>query len=212
MAVVLAFAGKKYIYHLIIFFLVMITAGQLFPYLSSLWTFITNPVIAEFVFGCLIWLLYSKYQERMLKQTAFILIVGIILFLANIFYMPSTNISDSYFTLDGSFAVKRVLFWGIPSALLFFGVVLAEKKYTFKTPRWLVATGDASYSIYLVHLPFVKIFYQLWSNYPPLYSEALVIVTMILVCFCGYLFYRIIERPLLSWLNRLILPRLKQTH
>lgn len=206
---VLLYAGnKKYITYLIFYFLVIIAAGQVISYRTSLWTFMTNPIIIEFLLGCMVWVLYTKYVHFFIKRPFWILVTGAIVFFANIFYIPA-GMSEAYLTLNGYLSLKRALFWGVPSSLLLLGVILAEKKYNPKIPGWIVSIGDASYSIYLFHLPFIKILFAIWAVFPVLFSHTLVIFTVGFVLIIGYLVYRYFERPLLSYLNNLIMSKIK---
>ena len=45
---------------------------------------------------------------------------------------------------------ERVLWWGIPAALIVLGVVALEPAIRGRLPRWLLLLGSASYAVYLV--------------------------------------------------------------
>jgi exopolysaccharide production protein ExoZ len=48
---------------------------------------------------------------------------------------------------------RRVLIFGPPFALILYGAAALEAKTGARAPKWLTAAGDASYSLYLVHVP-----------------------------------------------------------
>ena len=45
----------------------------------------------------------------------------------------------------------RVVVWGLPAALIVAGAVSLERDLGHVVPKWLLAMGDASYSLYLSH-------------------------------------------------------------
>lgn len=73
-------------------------------------------------------------------------------------------------------------------------------------PRILVLFGDASYSLYLVHIPamslFVKIAVRIGAPWglPPL---AMLVVLVVFCAVAGLAMHLIVERPLLAFLSRL---------
>jgi peptidoglycan/LPS O-acetylase OafA/YrhL len=48
---------------------------------------------------------------------------------------------------------RRALIFGPMFAAILYGAAALESKSGAKAPKWLTATGDASYSLYLVHVP-----------------------------------------------------------
>lgn len=48
---------------------------------------------------------------------------------------------------------RRVLIFGPPFALVLYGAAALEAKHGGRAPKWLTAAGDASYSLYLIHVP-----------------------------------------------------------
>jgi peptidoglycan/LPS O-acetylase OafA/YrhL len=78
----------------------------------------------------------------------------------------------------------RFLLWGLPSAALVYGALSLEKHFT--RAGLLVALGDASYSIYLVHFIIYKAVHLWW----PIAAYAQVSL--------GYLVHLFVEKPLLK--------------
>lgn len=79
-------------------------------------------------------------------------------------------------------AISRVVYWGIPMALLVYGALCLERYFSDKGPAVLI--GDASYSIYLFHIPVVQFLPVAWPV-----KVAAAIAT-------GIAMYLLIERPI----------------
>ncbi|WOB79666.1 acyltransferase [Brevundimonas nasdae] len=96
--------------------------------------------------------------------------------------------------------MRRVLIWGLPSALLVFGVVRIER--TGRAPGRLARAaafmGDASYSIYLVHVLVIRALGRMFeSGMVALPGDAVVALTVIASLAAGAVVHVWIERPLL---------------
>ena len=102
---------------------------------------------------------------------------------------------------------SRILSFGIASALIVYGAAGVEKAGGWRMPRWLQHTGDASYAIYLSHLPVLTIFS--WSVFwvdwrhgqllPHLgWLATLAIPTLSI----GFALHFVVEQPLLSLFRR----------
>ena len=115
-------------------------------------------------------------------------------------------VSELQFILDGSLSLQRFLLWGVPSSLLVMGCVFLEKKQVFTrvwNNKWIRLTGDASYSIYLVH---IIVFSMLSQVYKRIKWHALpdvsIFLQLALAIAAGIAFYRWVEKPLLQRLRR----------
>jgi peptidoglycan/LPS O-acetylase OafA/YrhL len=97
------------------------------------WTILFNTIVLEFIFGVLLakWTLLG-FRLRPIIATGFV-IAGFVAILC----MPL--VSEN----------ARVLTWGLPAFAIVVGAVSLEP--VARLPRWLLALGDASYSIYLCH-------------------------------------------------------------
>lgn len=136
---------------------------------APLLTFIGNPLILEFGMGVLIARAPKGFRE-----------IAIGLALAGFAAAWGTN-----FTIGQAFdmsAPQRVIVWGIPAALLVYGLV------QFEGPVWrpLSYLGDASYSIYLTNLATLILLPVAW----PISAAAAIAV--------GAGAYQFVERPLLA--------------
>jgi exopolysaccharide production protein ExoZ len=100
--------------------------------------------------------------------------------------------------------VLRPLTWGVPAWSIVAGAVALEDRLAPKLPRWLLDMGDASYSIYLMHLFVTPLVYLSVARLVPnTLSLPLIIAGSLLASAAvGRLGYLFIERPLLHLLRR----------
>lgn len=84
-------------------------------------------------------------------------------------------------------SLMRVVYWGIPAAMIVHGFLAVEKAFKERQYRVPVALGDASYSIYLFHVMLMR----------PLIGQPAVLSVMTAMI-GGYIIHRLIERTLLS--------------
>ncbi|MET0722167.1 MAG: acyltransferase [Tardiphaga sp.] len=88
---------------------------------------------------------------------------------------------------------------GLASAMILCALVELEKSRGWRAPGWLRFSGDASYSIYLVHLPlltlYVRIIYarHLEASVP---LPVLFAIGLVIGVVSGLLFYALVERPI----------------
>jgi len=107
---------------------------------SPLLHFLGSPMALEFLMGVLV--------ARLPRYRALGLLIPLGL---SLFALTSPGIGDVEASLGPQWALSRVLQWGVPAALVVWGVLSLEpsfKHHKFDLP---VAIGDASYSIYLFH-------------------------------------------------------------
>jgi len=162
-------------------------------------SFLTNPILLEFILGSLLYRCYRKFQ---LPPTFawLLLIAGIGCCLLEIFrgFGP---IDDSGDTIYGVNSVRRVLWWGLPALCIVGGCIFLEKNAVtaFVRPkRWLLLLGNASYSIYLTQDLTYMVLKRLYiSTGFFLAADLAVILQLLLAIAVGLLFYSKIERSLL---------------
>ena len=100
------------------------------------------------------------------------------------------------------------LLYGIASAFLVTGMVLAERCKPRPVPRILLRMGDASYVLYLAHFPIIsacaKVFTQLGQGAESSLSWVTVSVvsTFVICCTFALVLHWFIEAPLLERLSR----------
>lgn len=127
----------------------------------------SNWLLAEFLFGVLI--AHLPLKERV---GAVLLGVGII----------ALCLVPKHMGEVGEYASRAAL-WGLPAALVVYGCVSLERLFASRRWNGLVALGDASYSIYLVHYLLHRVAPLWWPI--GIYAQVSV----------GYIVHLFIERP-----------------
>lgn len=100
--------------------------------------------------------------------------------------------------------VLTILLFGAASAAILAGIVELERSSRLRTPAWLVLAGEASYAIYLVHLPVLAAGAKLTLpllhrlHAPPAMSYILLVGIAVLA---GIVSHLCIEKPLLRRLE-----------
>ncbi len=98
----------------------------------------------------------------------------------------------------------RVVMWGLPALGIVAGAVSLEARIGASLPRWLLAMGDASYSIYLTHglaLPVVGLAVIRLHSTAPAVEVLTVVVCLAVASVLGWLVYVSVERPMTAWLK-----------
>jgi len=103
------------------------------PYISM----ITNPVILEFLLGLLVFYTHKKMDNKINVTWVIVITYSIVFFVLNL---------QSPF-----FYSSRLTMWGIPSALLVVSLLKLEKCDKLPSIKWLMISGNLSFSIYLLH-------------------------------------------------------------
>jgi len=161
---------------------------------NSITRLLLFPMNTEFFLGVIVALVFSRLNTF---QARAILITGILLFVTGaVLYNMNIVLTGTPF--------NRVLLFGVPSFFLILGVVALENRKTFVIHNIFLSLGDASYSIYLFHLPVVAAFYKILArlhitNLPVIYLLSGVLLFIIAIG--GILIYNKIEKPLIRVLN-----------
>jgi exopolysaccharide production protein ExoZ len=169
---------------LIIIWLIII--GLLTSSSDRILAFYTRPIMIEFVYGMLI---------------ASVVLRGVVL--SKCWAMPIILVATAVLALDTLLLPfhnsQRALVWGLPTALIIFALVSFEVQSCVRWPRFLIITGDVSYSIYLSHLFSGGGVMIVWMRLPVLRESAwsFVIVTSVVSVVAGIGCYYFVERPLL---------------
>ncbi len=157
---------------------------------------LTFPMNTEFIMGILAAVLIPRIPQNI---SAGLLIGGSILFLT------SSILSDHNYILFPN-AFNRVIFFGVPSFFIIIGIVKFELATKTKVHNFLLLLGEASYSLYLLHLPIIfatiKIIarFNIQSN---ITLHCLLLFTLIIICWGSIFFYKYIEKPVIKKLNSL---------
>jgi exopolysaccharide production protein ExoZ len=160
--------------------------GTKMPYLAQL----GNTITYEFGFGMLIGWLFVHGRE--FKASWLAVIVGLSAVVSNTVFYPVYGQ-----LLHGPL---RFLIVGLPMALILYGFVGLELKRKLVIGGLLVALGDASYSIYLWHVPVLDVITHLTQHRQilrsPLIHWAWLTASVAVVLVLSLALYRFIERPL----------------
>ncbi len=100
---------------------------------------------------------------------------------------------------------RRVVVFGIPAALVVYGVVSLEVSRGVFISSWMEFIGDASYSIYLSHVLVLSLLGRIWWATQwngPVQSRLSLALMVVVVIACGLLSYVLVERPLLALTRR----------
>jgi exopolysaccharide production protein ExoZ len=149
---------------------------------------VLSPLNLEFLLGCTAAYIYRKY---MLTNFGALALIGTLYILAAWVIQIVTSLEFNH-----------VLAWGIPATLLILGLVSLERNKDIKINKTLVYIGDASYSIYLLHVTCIliseKISIRLSFYEHELLINIVAVITAVGSIIIGLLFYRFVEKPLLK--------------
>ena len=98
-----------------------------------------------------------------------------------------------------------ILAFGTSSAAAILGACSYERQHGLRAPRLLDALGDASYSIYLVHLPLLSLFAKALfaSGLAALLPQTMSLLVMLCgLVAAGLIFSKAVEMPLIAELGR----------
>lgn len=146
---------------------------------------VSNFILMEFVAGLLIALVFKKYGFKRHGRCS--LVVGSLLLLISI------N-SDVRALIE-----SRVILWGIPSGLIVYGAV-ATTQLNSSIGKLL---GDASYSIYLIQMLSLPIFYKAISILGfNVNSDVMAIICLAATAIAGTIMHLTIEKPIIGVLKK----------
>lgn len=149
------------------------------------WTILFNTIVVEFLFGVLIAKATLRGFTLPAVLAALMVLSGFLLILA----------------IPQSAENLRVLTWGLPACAIVAGAVSLETHIAAALPRWLLALGDASYSIYLVHgfvVPAIGVAFVA-SHWNTAAARAVTVFACLIgASFAGWLLYLVVERPIMT--------------
>ena len=146
-------------------------------------------LLAEFLFGILLAYFYYRVKKMNIIFSIILIIIGfsILVFSINHFYLIQINNS-----------FDRMLLWGIPTTMILFGLIYI-KQYKI---NFLIFLGNASYSIYLIHLPIITLSYKFlkYSNIN-FHHNSFALITLILSISAGCILYLFVEKKINKYLK-----------
>jgi exopolysaccharide production protein ExoZ len=184
-------------------FLVVVVQVWLLPSEIATIQLIAHPLTLEFISGCLIAQVYLSGNGG-LPRTA--LACGLL------FWLVAYTVYSGAFGY-GMAAVewRRPLVFGIPAALVCYGLALLERDSSYVLPGWVVDVGNSSYSIYLSHLLVISALGRIWALFRienALLNLAGLIGILIVAIVVGKASYRWLEKPALGFTRRHVLSRI----
>jgi exopolysaccharide production protein ExoZ len=153
-----------------------------------------SPMNIEFFLGVFVVVLINKFPKAWIIP---ILITGVAWFTLSAI-MSDRNISISQENYN------RVWLFGMPSFLIILSLVGYELHFKTNVPKVLITLGDASYSIYLFHLPVVVAGYGILGKLHTRQHALLTVFIFLLVIavtYLGVIIHQKIEKPLIKKLN-----------
>lgn len=179
------------------FIIAAVILGRLVSWDSVVFTFFTQPLFLEFVFGMLSYLLLTRIRSpempsfsRRLQYT----LVGLVFLVA----MPiATGIMPDY---------HRVIRWGIPAVLGF--VCIVHGLSGVRLPKPIVLVGDASYSLYLLHPYAIQALHRAFGVFTVQGVLAYLVACMVVILCCSLavLSYTYVEKPVTCYLRARFVP------
>jgi exopolysaccharide production protein ExoZ len=163
--------------------------------------FYTNPIIMEFVLGCALGYVFHRTQSIKFSNQAFsigLIISGIAIITIAQAITISLGITSE---LNG---FMRPLIWGMAGLLIVAGTVLLERSGHVVHADWLVALGNASYSIYLIHELILHATSKVAGALLPLGFLYLLVTFLVGIAASaglGLLLYHWVERPANRWVR-----------
>ncbi|MEM6555585.1 MAG: acyltransferase [Pseudomonadota bacterium] len=169
------------------------------------------PMTLQFIVGAVVAYVIKSGQRRFVRAS---ILLGVLSWIAAFFAMDADALMvfPSWLSTDGapfsSLVWQRTLFFGLPSALLVYGLVAKELNGGFgkRIPNPLVTIGDWSYALYLCHVPVISVVGQL--TYRPFGADQVWSVGAYLILATAATFavaaltYHLFERPIIAFFKR----------
>jgi peptidoglycan/LPS O-acetylase OafA/YrhL len=169
----------------------LVTIGVLFPVTSVVYTFYTNGIMLEFVFGMLLAVLYLRGMPKVPG------IVPVLFMLSGILTMIAMPWNAERVT------VVRALCFGVPAVAIVTASLLARELRDGFGARLLTRMGDASYTVYLSH-PFILAACRVAATKLRVEPQSLaaesgfIVVATFIAIMAGYLAYQLVEVRLIK--------------
>jgi exopolysaccharide production protein ExoZ len=205
----MALTPRHLVRNTILFLAGMVALGAIVGFHRPLLVLWSNPILLEFLFGCVAGLMYSRQfgtgaraasRPRVSAAGRWLTALGAAALTATLFTGYGTA-NFQGMVLNGESSWLRVGVWGVPSGLLVLGAVLWSPAMQSLPGKLLVFLGDASYSIYLCTIP-ARSFVEHFWRYIAHWDGDLGIVFCGVICtLAGVICYLIVERPLMRYFH-----------
>lgn len=144
---------------------------------NALIAFAGHPIAIEFLFGIAI-----AYAPKHRSTGTWLMTFGI----GWLLLFPNARLHDFLGDESSAYGLQRMFLWGLPAAMIIYGLVTREKNLKGWWTAPLLLLGAASYSIYLVHSIVAGLVDWPWQ------AEVAAAVGS------GLLVWRLVEHPLLA--------------
>lgn len=152
--------------------------------------FVGNPLTLEFLIGVgLAFAPRARWHVAAIPLGLAILIAGAIA------PWPPYGVDADF--LRGEGGMLRVLTLGLPSALIVWGASSWNAR-----PNVVTYLGDASYVLYLVHLPVLALTVVPLARFTALGPDAIAAAAVAASVLAAWRAHELVEKPLLAWLRR----------
>ena len=196
----LVLPSRYMVYGLMMWLLLVISGNVMInssgtPY-SPFLTLLTHPLTLEFGLGAAVGLLATKGLRP----------ISLVLFFFGLVWLITTSLlayKSPVSLFESSWS--RTLAYGPAWALVLWGIVGLEADSKFVPFRPLVILGDASYALYLLHVPVFAAVSRLVAPYcgPSPWDNVVAWVSLLTIaCISALLVHRYIERPILARLTK----------
>lgn len=183
------------------------TVGYFVKTKNALTATVIASINIEFLFG--LWLF--ELQQKMNSQTfarlgkfLLLFILPVFIFVKNGVAADSDGVYQGMSILLGDLKFQRWFLWGLPAALIVWGLLSFEDWFSrLRLKNILITVGDGSYSLYLLHLPILASLHFFVGLSAP--KHLFMVLVAFLLVSTG--FYRFIELPIINYLKK----RLKRT-
>lgn len=172
---------------LVIFVIGINAVSRFLPLSSVAHQFLSNSILFEFLIGVALAKLYQKGWLVPRWLIYVLLAVGVLGLVASSYYHISPEL--------------RFIANGLPAACIFIAF-LQWDNWGMCWPRWLVFLGDASYSIYLIHVLVIYHFCLAGVRFVvdaasfPVLGDLFVVATVVMSVVVGCILYVVVERPM----------------
>lgn len=163
---------------------------------------ITSPLALEFLAGCLIFRIYDKVNLS--PGAGLLLIAFSFAWIAAVVGWAYYAHGGSQLWIQGSRWIRPATYGGF-AALFVLGLMSLERSSVIHFSQPVVAVGDWSYSIYLLHLGVVETVGRLTAHcasHLPFAISIVYAVSIPLILCLGYISYNWLEAPLIAMLYK----------
>lgn len=141
-------------------------------------------IILEFIFGMIAAYIYNNFRLQY-KYGLFLAVFGFVLLLSSINQMIEPRL-------------PRIIYWGVPSTLIVLGLAYSKQ---YNHP-YLKTLGDASYSVYLVHVLSISVFYKISLSLSiDINYDVLGLLCLLTSVLSGVLLFIFVEKPLTKFIR-----------